>query len=88
MDLNNFTFSCWFWLEALAEVENGDVRMNLQSLLNCYNGGIDIWGGLTAGMLTGSAMAIARHLLTAVHLRMGHLAGWQTSERGRDRPQN
>ncbi len=88
MDLNNFTVSCWFWLEALAEVENGDVRMNLQSLLNCYNGGIDIWGGLTAGMLTGSAMAIARHLLTAVHLRLGHLAGWQTSERRRDRPQN
>jgi prolipoprotein diacylglyceryltransferase len=88
MDLNNFTVSCWFWLEALAEVENGDVRMNLQSLLNCYNGGIDIWGGLTAGMLTGSAMAIARHLLTAVHLRLGHLAVGQTGERRRDRPQD
>lgn len=88
MDLNNLTFRGRLRLQALAEVENGNVGLNLRNLLNCYNGGIDIWGGLTAGMLTGSAMAIARHLLTAVHLRLGHLAGWQTSERRRDRPQN
>jgi prolipoprotein diacylglyceryltransferase len=88
VDLNNLTFRGRLRLQALAEVENGNVGLNLRNLLNCYNGGIDIWGGLTAGMLTGSAMAIARHLLTAVHLRLGHLAGWQTSERRRDRPQN
>ena len=88
MDLNDFTLGGWYRVDAQVEVENCNVGLNLRNLLNRRNGCIHIWGGLTAGMLTGSAMAIARHLLTAVHLRLGHLAGWQTSERGRDRPQN
>jgi prolipoprotein diacylglyceryltransferase len=88
MDLNDFTLGGWYRLDAQVEVENCNVGLNLRNLLNRYNGGIDIWGGLTAGMLTGSAMAIARHLLAAIHFRLGHLAAWQTSERGRDRPQN
>ena len=41
MDLNYFTLSRWHTPEALVEVENCDVGMNLGSLLNCRNGCID-----------------------------------------------
>ena len=74
MDWNNFTLGGWYRLDAQVEVEDCNVGLNLRNLLNCYNRCVDIWSGLTAGMLTGSAMAIARHLLTAVHFRLGHLA--------------
>ncbi len=42
MDLNNFTLSRWLGLEALVNVENYGVGMNLRSLLNCRNRRIDI----------------------------------------------
>jgi hypothetical protein len=88
MNLNNFTLSRWLRLEALIEAKNSKLGMNLRSLLNDRDGCIDIWSRLTAGVLFGSTMAIARHLLAAGHFHLGHLAVWQTSERRCDRPQN
>jgi hypothetical protein len=88
MDLNNFTLSRRSRHKAQVETENRELWLNLRSLLNCRDGCIDTCRCLTAGMLTGSPMAIARHLLAAGHLHLGHLAVWQTGERRRDRPQN
>ena len=88
MDLSNFTLGRWLGLGAGGQAKNCDVRMKLQDLLNGRNWCIDFRRGLAARMVSGSAMAITRHLLAAVHFRLGHLAVWQTGERRRDRPQD
>jgi hypothetical protein len=87
MDLNNLTLSRCLRLEALAEIENGELGMSLRSRLNGRDRRINAGASLTAGMLSGPAMALARHLFAAGHLCFCHLAIWQTSQRRRDRPQ-
>jgi hypothetical protein len=39
-------------------------------------------------MLTGSSMAVARHLFAAIHFRLSHLVVGQTGKGRRDRPHN
>lgn len=75
-------------LEALSEKKNCKARINLRNRLNRRNRYFNARGCLAARMLTGSAMAIARHLLATIHFCLGHLVGWQTGECRRDRPQN
>jgi hypothetical protein len=88
MDLSNFTRGRGLRLGARGQRKNCDVRVRLQHLLNGRNRCIDFRRSLAARMVSGFAMAITSHLLTAVHFRLGHLAVWQTGERRRDRPQN
>jgi len=87
MDLNNLTLSRCLRLEALAEIENGELGMSLRSGLNGRHRRINTGASLTAGMLSEPPMALARHLLAAGHFCFCHLAIWQTSQRRRDRPQ-
>jgi hypothetical protein len=87
MDLNNLTLSRCLRLEDLAEIENGELGVSLRSWLNGRDGRINTGASLTAGMLPGPPMALARHLLAASHFCLSHLAIWQASQRRRDRPQ-
>jgi len=87
MDLNNLTLSRCLRLEALAEIENGELGMSLRSWLNGRDRRINTRASLTAGMLSGPPMALARHLLAAGHFCLSHLAIWQASQRRRNRPQ-
>jgi hypothetical protein len=87
MDLNNLTLSRCLRLEALAEIENGELGVSLRSWLNGRDRRINTGASLTAGMLSWPPMALARHLLAAGHFCFCHLAIWQTSQRRRDRPQ-
>jgi hypothetical protein len=87
MGLSNCDLICWLRLKARCEASNGQVGMDLRNLLNCCNGYVDIWSGLTTRMLRGSPMAITRHLLAAFHFRRGHLAVWQTGKCRRECPQ-
>jgi hypothetical protein len=87
MDLSNQPLCLCLRLETRGQAKKCDVRMKLHDLLKCRNRYIDFCGGLAAMMLTGSPMAITRHLLAAVHFRLGHLVIWQTSKSRRDRPQ-
>ena len=86
MDLNNLTLSRCLRLEALAEIENGELGMRLRSRLNGRDRRINTWASLAAGMLSRPAMAFACHLLAAGRFFLAHLAIWQTSQRRRDRP--
>jgi hypothetical protein len=87
MDLNNLTLSRCLRLEALAEIENGELGVSLRSWQNGRDRRINTGASLTAGMLSGPPMALARHLLAASHFCLSHLAIWQASQRRRDRPQ-
>jgi hypothetical protein len=88
MNLNDFALNRGRRLEALIEADSGELVMNLRTRLHGRHGCIDARGALTAGMLSGSPMTLARHLLAAGHFCLRHLAAWQTSDRGRDHPQN
>jgi hypothetical protein len=91
MRLSNFTLGLRFELKAGSESDNCDAGMGLRDRFHRrgrHDWSVDGGSSFTARMLRRSHLAVARHLLAAVHLRLRHLVGREAGEHGHGRPQS